>query len=145
METILKNRVENLVYDIGVTPNLKGFSYISQIVEIFYKTRFTTDNVRSIYNLLVISEQKRGNTVTVKQIERNIRHAVANAFTNKSMGVELRTKIFRDPFLESCSNTLFLHSIVMYMIHEDRKAGLMNKEIEIREEDILAAMNISKK
>ena len=77
----MKKKIQDTLLELGVTPNLKGFNYICDAVEMINKEGRI--KVTYIYNKIA-----RDNNEKMMCVERTIRHAIShvNEETWKSIG-----------------------------------------------------------
>lgn len=63
--------IEGWLIQIGITPNLVGFTYLREAVELYVDIIGKTCQITKIYNILAKIHGK-----TVSAVERGIRHAI---------------------------------------------------------------------
>lgn len=81
-------KTENALLELGIAPNLKGFDYICEAVEILSKSK---DRMKIVDGLYVDIASKFSANKT--QVERNIRHAISkmdkdSEAWNKYLGIK---------------------------------------------------------
>ena len=72
----LEIRVSNILLNLGMQTNLKGFKYCKDAICIFYQA----DSQTMPFVGFLYPEVARKNNVTSTQVERAIRHAIENIF-----------------------------------------------------------------
>ena len=70
----MKNKIQKVLLELGITPNLKGFNYIRRMVEIVKSDELNEKSVFGIYQ--EIAEEYK---TTALCVERSIRHAISKA------------------------------------------------------------------
>lgn len=68
----MRRKTENVLLELGITPNLKGFDYICEAVEILSTPKERVKIVNGIYADIA----KEFNTTNTR-VERAIRHAIS--------------------------------------------------------------------
>ena len=68
----MRKKLEDLLLQIGITPNLKGFAYICDMVELI-----DADPNRERKMLDMYTEVAKGNRTSRGAVERGIRHAIS--------------------------------------------------------------------
>lgn len=71
-----RNKVENILSEIGIPANVKGFDYIADAIDVFGEMGYRISVTKTLYPEIA----KRNNT-TSSRVERSIRHAfeIANS------------------------------------------------------------------
>lgn len=71
-----RNKVENILSEIGIPANVKGFDYIADAIDVFGEMGYRISVTKTLYPEIA----KRNNT-TSSRVERAIRHAfeIANS------------------------------------------------------------------
>ena len=70
----MKNKIQKILLELGITPDLKGFNYISRMIEIVKTDELNKKSVIGIYEEIA-GEYK----TTASCVERAIRHAISKA------------------------------------------------------------------
>ncbi len=70
MITIMRRKIENALFELGITPNLAGFDYIRLAVEIIQNSKEKMKLVGGLY----VDVAKEFKTTNIR-VERAIRHA----------------------------------------------------------------------
>ena len=70
----MKNKIQKVLLELEITPNLKGFNYICRMVEIVKADELNEKSVFGIYE--EIAEEYKTKSICV---ERAIRHAISKA------------------------------------------------------------------
>ena len=73
LSSVQKNRIIDVLLDLGITPKLKGFNYIVDAVE--YMLNYKDCNIMEVYDYL-------SDKYKVNNSERNIRHAFSKCDEN---------------------------------------------------------------
>lgn len=97
----MRKKVENALIEMGIYPNLKGFGYICEAVEILEKNNRDMKIVDGVYQEIA---EKVG--VTKLSVERAIRHAIAKVDKN---GEAFKKYIG----IENITNSVFLHTLAL--------------------------------
>jgi len=102
----MRNKIENALLELGITPDLKGFDYIRSAVEIIQNSKERMKIVDGLY-VDVAKEFKTTNT----KVERAIR----NAFTRLDTKSEAFTKYLNT---DKLTNSALLYTLA-YRLRED--------------------------
>lgn len=70
----MKNKIQKVLLELGITPDLKGFNYICRMIEIVKADELNKKSVIGIYQ--EIAEEYK---TTASCVERAIRHAISKA------------------------------------------------------------------
>ena len=68
----MKNKVENVLIELGVTPNLSGFGYLCKAIEVINASNERMKLVDGVY-----AEVARKSNSTAYSVERGIRTAIS--------------------------------------------------------------------
>lgn len=97
----MRKKVENALIEMGIYPNLKGFDYICEAVEILEKNNRDMKIVDGVYQEIA---EKLG--VTKLSVERAIRHAITK--------VDKDGEAFKRYIgIENVTNSVFLHMLAV--------------------------------
>lgn len=88
-----REKIENMLIEIGITPNLDGFDYICEAIKELEKNSKT--KITGIYEVVGLKIGRKWS-----QVERGIRYAI--------------TKIKKEE-LSEMSNSEFLHTLLLYL------------------------------
>lgn len=105
----LSSKIKDVLLDIGVAPNLNGFGYLVEAINI--KIEQPEESAMGIY-----SQIAQNNNTTCSRVERGIRHAIIRAWKNGNS--ELQSKLFSYSLnrkKEKPENTLFIAGITLYI------------------------------
>lgn len=91
----IKNKTIDILLDLGITPEIKGFKHIIFAVQ---EIRLGTDEICKVYENVA-----RKTNATKTAVERNIRHAIAKMDKSK----------WFYPHVEKFTNGYVLHSIAL--------------------------------
>lgn len=97
----MRKKVENALIEMGIYPNLKGFDYICEAVEILEKNNRDMKIVDGVYR--EVAEKVGANKLSV---EKAIRHAITKADKN---GETFKKYIG----IENVTNSVFLHTLAV--------------------------------
>ena len=103
----MRKKIENALIEMGIYPNLKGFGYICEAVEILENNNRDMKIVDGVYREI---SEKIG--VTKLSVERAIRHAITKA--------DRKGEAFKKYIgIENATNAAFLHTLALRMKEED--------------------------
>ncbi len=129
-------KLRALLIKIGISANIKGFRYILDAIEILEKQQIHT-NMTTVYELV----GEKQNT-TRSAVERAIRHAINQAYTNK--------KMLKEIYYSKPDNSALLYDLVFNFdvfknirIQENNKKEVL-VEPEILEDLIAAGVLLEK-
>ena len=117
-EEISVSEIHELLLDIGLSPSLTGFQYITYAEQLALKDE---GYLRHVTKLLYIDIAVKYNT-TPASVERCIRHAIATAWNHGS--VEQISKLFRNcinPQKGVPTNSQFLACLYFYLVNKNSK------------------------
>lgn len=97
----MRKKVENALIEMGIYPNLKGFDYICEGVEVLQKNNRDMKIVDGVYR--EVAEKVGARSANV---ERGIRHAIAKADRD---GEAFKKYIG----IENVTNSVFLHTLAI--------------------------------
>lgn len=98
--------------DIGLKPNLLGYSYIAYSMELAFQN---PDNLRYVTKGLYVDIATKFNS-TPWRVERAMRHAISNLWLNGNQ--QLLLHIFKND--KKPTNSLFLSSLYYYLLYEGK-------------------------
>lgn len=100
--------IEEMLFKIGITPNLKGFNYIKEAVKLIDKNpnQYCTGITKKLY-----PDVAKLNNVTSSAVERGIRHAITRAINLDYGEIEKYLKI--SPYKNKITNSEFLYSLLL--------------------------------
>lgn len=107
--------IHELLLDIGLSPGVLGFQYITHALQLIMMDETYLHHVTKT---LYIDIAKQYNT-TPSGVERNIRHAIATAWTHGSL--ECINRLFRNsinPEKGVPTNTQFLARLYFYLVNK---------------------------
>lgn len=99
----MRNKIENALIEMGIYPNLKGFDYICEAVEVLQKNNRNMKIVDGVYR--EVAEKVGARSVNV---ERGIRHAISKADRTSD---SFKTYIG----IDDATNSTFLHTLALRM------------------------------
>ena len=105
----LNNKINKLLLELGIAPNLTGFKYLVEAISI--KVQNSDTNATDIYYQIAENQ----NTTSVR-VERDIRHAIEKAWNNGNH--DLQSKLFGYSISgekKKPKNMLFIAGIVLYL------------------------------
>ena len=103
------NKINKLLLDLGIAPNLTGFKYLVEAISI--KVQNSDANATDIYYQIA-----ENHNTTFTRVERGIRHAIEKAWNNGNH--DLQSKLFGYSLNSAKGkpeNTLFIARIVLYL------------------------------
>lgn len=101
----MRKKVGDVLINLGITPEVKGFNYIIDMAEMVSKCE--NQKMMNIYEM--VAEK---NNTTASRTERAIRHCISNVDRN----CEESTELFGE--IKKISNSKFVH-ILVYRLKED--------------------------
>ncbi len=102
----MRNKIEDTLFELGITPNLKGFDYIRRAVEIILTSKERPDIVKGLYKNIAKEYETTGTGV-----ERAIRHA----FSKMDVESEAFIKYFNS---DRMTSSTLLYTLA-YKLKED--------------------------
>ena len=96
----MRKRLQNMLIELGITPNLTGFDYICDMVEAISEDKERTFQITQLYKKV---GEKHGKNWPM--VERAIRHAISKAKTDSGAWGEIHCHDRQDKFhraLHSC-------------------------------------------
>lgn len=105
----LSNKIKDVLLNIGVAPNLDGFGYLVEAINI--KIEQPEERAMHIY-----SQIAQNNNKTCSKVERGIRHAISRAWDNGNR--DFQSKLFgysKDRVKGKPKNTMFIASVILYL------------------------------
>jgi len=117
-EEISVSEIQELLLDIGLSPSLTGFQYITLAEQLALRDE---SYLRHVTKLLYIDIAVKYNN-TPASVERCIRHAIATAWNHGS--VEQISKLFRNsinPKKGVPTNSQFLACLYFHLANRDSK------------------------
>ena len=112
------NEIHELLLDIGLSPSLIGFQYITYALQLALEDEVY---LRNVTKLLYIDIAKKYHS-TPSSVERCIRHAIATAWTHGSS--EQINKLFKNsinPQKGVPTNSQFLARLYFYLTNSPNK------------------------
>lgn len=107
----LTNRIESLLYDLGISAKLKGFYYIEDSVYNIVNKNITVTNIDNVYDALA----NKYNTKS-QSIERDIRYAIGVGESKENYDIAL--SLFRSTLDDKNykkTNKLFITTLATYL------------------------------
>lgn len=108
------NEIQNLLLDIGLSPSVAGFQYITYAEQLALKDE---EYLHHVTKLLYIDVAKKYHT-TPSCVERSIRHAIASAWQHGS--ITCINELFRNsvnPEKGVPTNSQFLARLYFYLVN----------------------------
>lgn len=106
----MRRKIENRLLELGIKPNLKGFSYICDSVEMI--TDDTVPKHKMMYLYEVVAKK---NKTTSNSVERTIRHAISK------INFEYWNECYAYSTCSNLSNSEFLYTLVLRIKQEDER------------------------
>lgn len=106
----MRRKIENRLLELGIMPNLKGFSYICDSVEMI--TDDTVPKYKMMYLYEVVAKK---NKTTSTSVERAIRHAITKADLGNW------NERYTYSTCSNLSNSEFLYTLALRIKQEDER------------------------
>ena len=104
----MRRKIEDRLLELGIMPNLKGFSYICDLVEMI--TDDTVPKYKMMYLYEVVAKK---NKTTSTSVERAIRHAITKVDLGNWNGCYARSAC------TNLQNSEFLYTLALRIKQED--------------------------
>lgn len=99
----MKNKAMNALIDMGMPADIKGFRYISEIMEIFENEEFRMMGMVDLYKFV-----GKQNDTTSSQVERAIRHAFSVVLEKGNLETVGKYLTFQHPTNGNLLHTFYI-------------------------------------